>query len=103
MKSVCRLLAVVTLSVSFLALQAQPLKKESKPYKVLTSGRQLTIKSSKTILNIMVWTTDGHRVVEQKGINDNIVKVDIPVFRNAFFLMIELPGGKVYTERVGIQ
>ncbi len=103
MKSVYRLLAIIALSVSLLAVQAQPLKKENKPYKVLTSGRQLTIKSSKPIRNVMLWTTDGHRVVEQKGINDNLVKVDIPIFRNSFYLMIEMPGGKVYTERVGIR
>lgn len=102
-KSLCRLMAVITLSVSLITVQAQPLKKENKPYKILTSGRQLTIKSSKTIQNVMIWTTDGHRVVEQKAINETTVKVDIPVSRNTFYLMIEMPGGKVYTERIGIQ
>lgn len=103
MQSVYRLVAVVALSVSVLAAPAQPLKKEPKPYKVLTSGRQLTIKSSRNIQNLMVWTTDGHRVVEQKDINSNQVRVDIPVSRSSYYLMIEMPGGKVYTERIGVQ
>lgn len=103
MQSVYRLVPVVALSVSVLAAPAQPLKKDPKPYKVLTSGRQLTIKSSRNIQNLMVWTTDGHRVVEQKDINSNQVKVDIPVNRSSYYLMIEMPGGKVYTERIGVQ
>lgn len=103
MQSVYRLVAVVALSVSVLSAPAQPLKKDPKPYKVLTSGRQLTIKSSRNIQNLMVWTTDGHRVVEQKDINSNQVRVDIPVSRSSYYLMIEMPGGKVYTERIGVQ
>ena len=104
MRSVRRLLAFV---IVFIALQgiatSQPLKKDSKPYRVLSSGRQLTVKSSKSIQNLMVWTTDGHRVVEQKGINSNQVRVDIPVSRTSYYLMIEMQGGKVYTERIGVQ
>lgn len=103
MQSVYRLLALVALSLTVLAAPAQPLKTGNKPYKVMTSGRQLTIKSNKNIQNLMVWTTDGHRVVEQKGINSNQVKVEIPVIRSSFYLMIELPGGKVYTDRIGVQ
>lgn len=103
MQSVRRLLAVVTLSVSILAATAQPLKKESKPYKVLTLGRQLTIKSNKNIQHIMLWTTGGDRVIEQKDINNNSFTIDIPISRKAFFLMIGLANGKIYTEKIGVQ
>ena len=100
--SVNRLLAIVALSVSLQVAGAQPLKKESKPYKLLTSGKQLTIKSTRNIKNVMVWTNDGHRVVEQKDINSSQVKLDIPISRSSFYIMIEMPGGKVYTERIGL-
>jgi len=102
MKSVSRPLAVILFTVSFFSLQAQSSKKETKPYKVITSGRQLTIKSSKTISNVMVWTTDGNRVVEQKNINNNSFTIDIPVYRKAFYLMIGLINGKIYTEKIGV-
>lgn len=100
--SVNRLLAIVALSVSLQVAGAQPSKKEVKPYKILTAGRQLTIKSSRNIKNVMVWSNDGHRVVEQKDINSSQVKLDIPISRSSFYIMIEMPGGKVYTERIGL-
>jgi hypothetical protein len=103
MRSVCRLTAMLLLSVLFIAGEAQPVKKETKPYKVLTTGRQLTIKSTKSIQNVMLWTTGGDRVVEQKSINNNSITIDIPINRKAFFLMVELSNGKVYTEKIGIQ
>lgn len=102
MKSVYRLLAVILLGISFFSTQAQPAKKETKPYKVITSGRQLTIKCSKAINNVMVWTTDGNRVVEQKNINNNSFTIDIPVYRKAFYLMIGLVNGKIYTDKIGV-
>ncbi|MGQ0737514.1 MAG: hypothetical protein ACT4OJ_00485 [Bacteroidota bacterium] len=102
-KSVYRLLAVAALSVLIMTGQAQTAAKETRPYKVLTSGRQLTIKSIKTIQHIMLWTTGGDRVVEQKDINNNSFTTDIPISRKAFFLMVGLANGKVYTEKIGIQ
>ena len=102
MKSVSRLVTVILFTVSFFSLQAQSSKKETKPYKVITSGRQLTIKSSKTISNVMVWTTDGNRVVEQKKINNTSFTIDIPVYRKALYLMIGLTNGKIYTEKIGV-
>lgn len=102
MKSVSGLLAIFLFIVSSLSLQAQTSKKDTKPYRVITSGRQLTIKSSKTINNIMVWTTDGNRVIEQKNINNNSFTIDIPVYRKAFYLMIGLTNGKIYTEKIGV-
>ncbi len=102
-RSVSRLIAMLLLSVLFIAVEAQPVKKEPKPYKVLTSGRQLTIKSIKSIQHVMLWTTGGDRVIEQRDINSNSYSVNIPISRKAFFLMIGLENGKIYTEKIGIQ
>jgi hypothetical protein len=82
---------------------AQPVAKAQKPYTLMTSGKQITIKSSKTIQQIMLWTSNGNRVVEQKGINTSSYTVNIPVNHKAFFLMIGLNDGKVYTEKIGVQ
>jgi hypothetical protein len=104
----CRLLVVAILSLSIFELQAQPdgpfpEKKETKPYKVLTSGKQITIKSVKDINHVMLWTTGGNRVVEQKEINKSSFTFTIPVNQNAFYLMIGLVGGKIYTEKIGVR
>ncbi len=108
MNAIHRLLAVASLSLLVIGSQAQPgdnstILKKSKPYKLLTSGRQITIKSSKNIQHVMVWTTNGYRVVEQKGINTTSFVVNIPVNQKTFFLMIGLSDGNIYTEKVGIQ
>jgi hypothetical protein len=103
-----RLLVVTFLSFLFFASQAQPAgsqpaKKENKPYKVLTSGKEITIKCNKNIQHVMVWTTDGHRVVEQKEINAGSFTFTIPINEKLFFMMVGLEGGKIYTEKIGIQ
>ncbi len=107
-QSIRRLLAIVTLSLLVFVSQAQsdsnlPLKTETKPYKILTAGKQITIKSTKDIKHIMLWTTSGNRVVEQKDINKTSLTINIPVNQKAFFIMIGLVGGKIYTEKIGIQ
>jgi len=102
MKSVYRLLAIAALSILFVGGQAQTGNKETRPYKVFTSGRQLTIKSSRTIQHVMLWTIGGDRVVEQKDINNNYFTIDIPISRKAFFLMVGLAKGKIYTQKIGI-
>ena len=106
--SVRRLLAIAALSVSFIVSQAQPAgnqsaKKELRPYKILSSGKQITIKSSRNIQHIMLWTNSGHRVVEQKEINSPSYAFIIPINDKIFFLMIGLEGGKIYTEKIGVQ
>ncbi len=108
MNAVRRLLAVASLSVVVIASQAQPASnetavKEIKPYKLLTSGRQITIKSTRNIKNVMLWTTSGYRVVEQREINNSSFMLNMPVNQKTFFLMIGLENGKIYTEKIGIQ
>lgn len=103
-----RLLTIVSFSLLFICSQAQPgsnlpVKKDSKPYKVLTSGKQITIKSTKDIMHVMLWTTGGNRVIEQKEINSSSYTFTIPVSQKAFFLMIGLSDGKIYTEKIGIR
>ena len=108
MLAVRRLMAVVSLSFMVAVLQAQPVndlpgKKETKPYQLLGSGRQIIIKSTREIKHVMLWTTSGYRVVEQKEINNTYFTLTIPVSQKTFFLMIGLSGGKIYTEKIGIQ
>lgn len=103
MKSVNRLIAVITLSVTMLSGYAQPEKKETKPYKVLTSGKQITIKSTRNIKHVMIWTTGGDRVAEHRDVHDNTLTIDMPISRKTFFLMVGLENGKIYTEKIGLQ
>ncbi|HUM96385.1 MAG TPA: hypothetical protein PK275_00940 [Chitinophagaceae bacterium] len=104
MKLLMRLCASLFLLVIVDNSYSQP-KSQSppKPYKVLTSGREITIKSNKDIEYVMVWTTDGDRVVEQKGIKEKSFSTTLPIYRKAFFLMVCFTDKKVYTEKIGLQ
>ncbi|MFZ9388967.1 MAG: hypothetical protein ACO25B_13930 [Chitinophagaceae bacterium] len=82
---------------------SQPFKREVKPFKVLTSGLRLTIKSTQPIRDVMLWTSGGDRVIENKNIRDRNVTLDIPIYQKTFFLMVGLENGKVYTEKIGIR
>lgn len=77
-------------------------EKPAKPYKILTSGRQVTVKSNQVIRSIMVWTSGGHRVVEQKSINASSYNFTISINAKVFFVMIKLENGQIYTEKIGV-
>lgn len=103
--SLRKLAVIIAVACISVLSQAQPVNtdtKVNKPYKILTSGKQITIKSSKNIRNIMVWTASGHRIVEQKEVNAFSYSFSINVSEKIFFLMIEYEGFKPYTEKIGI-
>ena len=102
MMKMTRLLCLVFPVFLSVAVTAQPEKKTPKPYKILSSAKQLTIKSSKNIKHIMLWTTGGNRVSEHKDINASQYVLEITAPQKTFFLMIALSDGKVYTEKIGL-
>jgi len=111
-KSIQRLLALLSLSLYINAAAAQPainsfdrsFKKESKPFKILTSGKQITIKSTKDIKTIMVWTATGHRIVEQTLVNASSYTFNVSGSRERiFFVMVQYEGQKPVTEKFGVQ
>jgi len=75
---------------------------KKKPFKILTMGRTITIKSTVSIKNLMIWTSRGNRVLEQKGINQTQYSYSATIRENIFFLLIELDNGERFTERIGI-
>lgn len=96
------IIAVVCISVLSQAQATRTSETEKKPYKILTSGKQITVKSTKNIKHVMVWTASGHRVIEQKDINEPTVSFNLNVNERVFFIMIQFEGVKPYTEKIGI-
>lgn len=94
--------AATVILIAHITVAAQFPPKETKPYKIITTGKQLTIRSNKALDKIMVWTTDGHRIVEQKGIRSNVITLTVPVYRPYYFVMIGLNDGKIYTEKIAM-
>ena len=77
-------------------------KKETKPFRVLTNGKRITVQSSRDISSIIVWTASGHRFVEQTNIQAPSYNFTVPPNEKIVFLMLELEPGKRYTEKIGI-
>jgi hypothetical protein len=99
-------MTVIVIACLSVLSYAQPLPtppKDPKPYKILTSGKQITIKSGKNIKSIMVWTASGHRIVEQQEINAYSYTFNVNVSEKYFFVMIHLDSMKPFTEKIGVQ
>ena len=81
---------------------ATPVKTSAKPYKVLTNGKQVTIRSDKGIKSVMMWSASGHRIHEQKEVNAASYSFNITVNDKIFFVMVRLGNGNLYTEKLGV-
>ncbi len=79
-----------------------PDEKNEKPYRVLTSGKQVTIKGTKNIKNVMVWTSGGNRIIEEKNINASSYIFRITVNEKLFFMMVQMADGKSYSGKIGV-
>ena len=75
----------------------------SKPYKVLTEGKRVTVQSKTEISKIMVWTASGHRFVEENNVKAPSYNFVVSISEKLFYIMLELKDGKRYTEKVGVQ
>jgi len=75
----------------------------SKPYRILTTGKTVTIRSAKNIKSVMVWTSAGHRIIEEKNLNTGNYTFRVTVNEKLFFLMVQLIDGKTYSEKIGVQ
>jgi len=78
-------------------------KTSAKPFRVLTNGQRITIQSSKNISNVIVWTSSGNRFVEQTNIETPTFTFTIPSKEKCVFMMVELQGGRSYTEKIGVE
>jgi hypothetical protein len=101
MRPVIRIVFVIfSLTCFSIPPQAQPVstpavkenEKSNKPYRILTSGKLVTIKSS-----------GGNRILEEKNVNASNYNFRITVNEKIFFIMVQLADGKTYSEKIGVQ
>jgi hypothetical protein len=102
-----KIVAILIFSGLFLLGNAQPVGDDPagkiKPYRILTSGKQITVKSTKDIQSIMVWTATGHRIIEQKEVNTSSFTFTVGMNEKVFFLMLEFKGEQRFTEKIGVR
>ena len=75
----------------------------NKPYRILTAGKLVTIKSTKNIKSVMVWTSGGHRIIEEKNVNTSSYSFRITINEKIFFVRVQLADGNTYSEKIGVQ
>lgn len=81
-----------------------PFKKESKPFKILTAGKQITIRSQKEMKAVMVWTASGHRMVEQTQVNRTSFSFNVAGSREKyFFVMVQYEGQRPVTDKIMVE
>lgn len=75
----------------------------AKPYKVLTNGKQITIQSKQNLKSLMVWSSSGHRIVEEKELKTTSYSFTIPSREKICFMSIETMEGKRFSEKIGLK
>ena len=75
----------------------------AKPYKVLTNGKQITIQAKQNLKSLMVWTSSGHRIVEEKELKTVSYSFTMPSTERVCFAVIETLEGKKFTEKIGVK
>jgi hypothetical protein len=78
-------------------------KTEPRPFKILTNGKHITVQSNKDLQKVMVWSSNGNRIVEQQEVNANSYSFTTPSSDKIYFLMVQMKDGKVFTEKIGIR
>ena len=104
-------MVLIGVAFLFLTTEAQPVStdgrseigKTAKPYRVLTTGKQITIRSTQSIRNVLVWTSDGNRILEQRDINTSTYSFKLSLGERVYFMMVELVNGKRYSEKLAVQ
>ena len=108
MSAIIRGIVCVCLITSTITIAAQPKETRSspittKPYKVLTNGKKITVQATSNISKLMVWTSNGHRILEQTRVNAISYSFEVPSKDKILFVLIELVNGQRFTEKVGVK
>ena len=75
----------------------------AKPYKVLTNGKQITIQPKQNLKSLLVWSSSGHRIVEEKELKTTSYSFTVPSKEKICFMVIETLEGKKFTEKIGVK
>lgn len=105
LRSVIMIMLCLGLSLSsFTQGSSTPVRFETapKPYKLVTSGGNVSIKStgSSAIKSILVWTAEGKRIVEEKDINATTYNFRVSANARYFFVRIQMKDGKSFSEKI---
>ena len=101
----CMLLFCISAS-KHLPAQSASTKIESsvpKPFKILTSGKKITIQSKQNLKTVIVWTANGHRLIDEKNVNATTYSFNVTIPEKVFYVRVDMEDGKMYTQKLGVQ
>lgn len=78
-------------------------KPPAKPFKILTNGKQITVQAKQNLKSLIVWTSSGHRIVEEKDLQTTNYSFTVPAKEKVFYLMVETAEGKRFTQKMGVK
>lgn len=73
------------------------------PFKILTSGKRITIQSTKNISNVIAWNGAGIRITEQRNLDATRCAFTAGSNDRIIFVMLEFKDGKRYTKKIGLE
>ena len=77
--------------------------KKNKPvFKILTSGKKITVESKQSIRLLMAWTSSGHRIVEQRNPKELKHSFNVPAQEKIVYVLVETTDGKRETRKIGV-
>jgi hypothetical protein len=79
------------------------LSNPAKPFRVLTSGKRITIQGSQPIKRILGWTASGHRFIENNNVDAVSCNFELPGGERFAFIMIQMKDGRHFTEKIGAE
>jgi hypothetical protein len=78
-------------------------KKIEKPFRISTSGKQVTIQSDQNIKKIIAWAEGGNRFFENNNIDETVFRFTVPPTPKIIFVLVMFKDGKHYTEKIALQ
>jgi len=73
------------------------------PYKIYQSGSRLVINNKYIMEELIVWSSDGKRLLERKNVPEGVLYLPLQNMRGLVFVHISMTDGNRYTERIVLQ
>lgn len=85
------------------AIARKDFSSNAKPFKLLTSGSQVTVQARQNLVRITVWKSNGQRLLDKEGIASTQFSFTSNNRDRFYFIMLELADGSRFTEKLGLQ
>jgi hypothetical protein len=90
----------LTGEVSYSSVMALSFNQKINPYRIYQNGNQLVVQNTSSIESLVVWNSQGKRLIEKKNIQQGTTHVSLNNSTGFAFVHINLEDGTRFTEKV---